>query len=74
MASAALKLIAVSSDFIDDEYLSQSDFIDEDNDRNLSTFEQRIHTFFHTKLFYKYQTHTGTAKWLRNLHYSGNRS
>ena len=32
MASAALKLIAVLSDFIDDEYLSESDFIDEDND------------------------------------------
>ena len=32
MASAALKLIAISSDFLDDEYLSESDFTDEDND------------------------------------------
>ena len=34
MASAALKLIVVSSDFIDDEYLSESDFTDEDNDQS----------------------------------------
>ena len=31
-ASAALKLNAISSDFIDDEYLSELDFTDEDSD------------------------------------------
>ena len=32
LASAALKLNAISSDFVDDEYLSESDFTDEDGD------------------------------------------
>ena len=32
LASAALKLNAISSDFIDDEYLSESGFTDEDSD------------------------------------------
>ena len=32
MASAALKLNAISSDFIDGEYLSESDFTYEDSD------------------------------------------
>ena len=32
LASVALKLNAISSDFIDDEYLSESDFTEEDSD------------------------------------------
>ena len=32
LASAALKLNAISSDFIDNDYLSESDFTDEDSD------------------------------------------
>ena len=32
LASTALKLNAISSDFIDDEYISESDFTDEDRD------------------------------------------
>ena len=32
LASAALKLNAISSDIIDDEYVSESDFTDEDSD------------------------------------------
>ena len=32
LASAALKLNAISLDLIDDEYLSKSDFTDEDSD------------------------------------------
>ena len=32
LASAALKLNAISSDFIDDEHLSESDFTNEDSD------------------------------------------
>ena len=32
LASATLKLNAISSDFIDNEYLSDSDFTDEDSD------------------------------------------
>ena len=47
LASAALKLNAIWSDFIDDEYFSESDFTDEDSDRSLSPFEQRVHTFFY---------------------------
>ena len=32
LAFAALNLNAISSDFIDDEYLSESDFTEEDSD------------------------------------------
>ena len=32
LASAALKLNAISSNFIDDEYLAESGFTDEDSD------------------------------------------
>ena len=32
LASAALQMDAISSDFIDDEYLSELDFTDEDSD------------------------------------------
>ena len=32
LASAALTLNAISSDFIDDEYISESDFTDKDSD------------------------------------------
>ena len=32
LASAVLKLKVISSDFIDDEYLPESDFTDEDSD------------------------------------------
>ena len=31
-ASAAFKLNAISSDFVDDEYFSERDFTDEDSD------------------------------------------
>ena len=39
LTSGTLKLDAISSDFIDDEYLSESDFTDEVSDRSLSPFE-----------------------------------
>ena len=39
LAYATLKLNAISSDFTDDEYLSESDFTDQDSDQSLSPFE-----------------------------------